>query len=158
MYRGECNITHGGSKTRLYRIWKQMRIRCFCVTNHTYRFYGDRGITICDEWSDFAVFREWALSHGYTDEMTIDRIDNDGDYCPENCRWVCKSENSKHTRLTKFYTHNGVTLSHNDWARRIGISPTTLTKRIQRHGLEFSLSAGKRIGEYKSTIINSAVG
>lgn len=158
MYRGECNITHGGSKTRLYRIWKQMRIRCFCVTNPTYRFYGARGITICDEWSDFAVFREWALSHGYTDEMTIDRIDNDGDYRPENCRWVCRSENCKHTRLTKFYTHDGITLSHNDWARRIGISPATLTKRIQRHGLELSLSAGKRIGEYKSTIINSAVG
>ena len=146
MYRGECNITHGGSKTRLYRIWKQMRIRCRCVTNPTYRFYGARGITICPEWDDFAVFREWALSHGYTDSMTIDRIDEDGDYCPENCRWISNRENCKYKRTTKEYSYGGKTMTHGDWARFIGISPSTLTQRIQRHGLEFALSAGKRIG------------
>lgn len=158
MYRGECNITHGGSKTRLYRIWKQMRIRCFCVTNPTYRFYGARGITICDEWSDFAVFREWALSHGYTDDMSIDRIDGDDNYCPENCRWISKNENCKFKRSTKFYTHDGITLSHNDWARKIGITPSTLTARIQRHGLDASLSAGKRIGKPDATAVDSTMG
>ena len=96
MYRGECNITHGGSKTRLYRVWKQMRIRCRCVTNPTYRFYGARGIDICAEWEDFAVFREWALSHGYSDELSIDRVNVDGKYCPDNCRWIPRSENSRH--------------------------------------------------------------
>lgn len=157
MYRGECNITHGGSKTRLYRIWKQMRVRCFCVTNPTYRFYGARGITICDEWGDFAVFREWALSHGYTDSMTIDRIDGDGNYCPENCRWIPKEYNCKFKRSTNYYTYNGVTLSHNDWARRIGISPSTLTKRIHRHGLDASLSAGRRNGKHHAAPVNPAM-
>ena len=140
MYRGECNITHGGSKTRLYRIWKQMRIRCFCKTNPTYRFYGARGITICDEWSDFAVFRSWALSHGYTDVLTIDRIDSDGNYCPDNCRWISGELNSKVKRNTKMYTHNGKTMCHNDWARYLGIDPSSLTGRIKRHGIDGALS------------------
>lgn len=143
MYRGECNITHGGSKTRLYRIWKQMRIRCNCVTNPTYKYYGARGITICDDWNDFAVFREWALAHGYTDELSIDRIDNDGPYCPENCRWVSMAEQTRNTRNCKRYEHDGVTLTHNEWARRLGIDPASLTKRIKCHGLEYALSAPK---------------
>lgn len=144
MYCGECNITHGGSKTRLYRIWKQMRIRCNCKTNPTYKYYGARGITICTEWDDFAVFREWALAHGYTDELSIDRIDNDGSYCPENCRWTTKAEQARNTRNCKWYTFDGMTLTHNEWARKLGISPTSLTKRIQRLGIERALSAYKK--------------
>lgn len=144
MYRGECNITHGGSKTRLYRIWKQMRIRCHCVTNPTYKFYGARVITVCDAWNDFANFREWALSHGYTDELSIDRIDNDGPYCPENCHWITMAEQTRNTRNCKQYEFDGVTLTHNEWARRIGVSPSTLTKRIQRLGLNEALAAYKR--------------
>lgn len=150
MYRGECNKTHGGSGTRLHGIWKQMRIRCNCVTNPTYRFYGARGIKICNEWDNFAVFREWALSHGYTDELSIERIDCNGNYCPENCCWIPRNEQSKNTRNCKHYTFNGITMTHNDWARYIGINPATLTGRIQRHGLEKALSTpnlknGKRI-------------
>lgn len=109
------------------------------------------------EWDDFAVFREWAMAHGYTDDMTIDRLDGDGDYTPDNCRWISKSENCKYKRSTKLYTHEGVTLSHNDWARKIGISPSTLTKRIQAHGLEYALSAGKRISEYEESMGNSSI-
>lgn len=141
MYRGECNITHGGSKTRLYRIWKQMRIRCNCKTNPTYKYYGARGITICAEWNDFAVFRAWALANGYTDELSIDRIDNNGSYCPENCRWITMVEQTKNTRNCKRYTFGGVTLTHNEWARKFGVSPTSLTKRIQRLGLNEALTA-----------------
>ncbi|MGN0444231.1 MAG: hypothetical protein ACI4F5_06425 [Acutalibacteraceae bacterium] len=143
MYRGECNITHGGSKTRLYSIWKQMRIRCHCVTNPTYRYYGARGIDICEEWDDFAVFREWAMSHGYTDSMTIDRIDSNGDYCPKNCRWISHDENCKYKRSNKIYEHNGEKFTHNDWARKLGIAPSTLTQRIRNKGVEASLSTKK---------------
>lgn len=144
MYRGEWNIKHGGSKTRLYSIWKQMRIRCNCTTNPTYKYYGSRGITICDEWNDFAVFREWALTHGYTDELSIDRIDNDGPYSPENCRWVTMAMQARNTRSCKRYEFGGVTMTHNEWARALGIHPSTLTKRIQRHGLDKALSAHKK--------------
>lgn len=143
MYRGECNKTHGGSKTRLYRIWKQMRIRCRCVTNPTYRFYGARGITVCPEWDSFPVFRDWALSHGYADNLSIERIDNEKDYCPENCTWIPRDMQAKNTRNVKLYTHNGKTMCHNDWARHLGIDPASLTGRIQRHGIEMALSMPK---------------
>ena len=143
MYRGECNITHGGSKTRLYRIWKQMRIRCRCVTNPTYRFYGARGIDICAEWEDFAVFREWALSHGYSDELSIDRVNPDGNYCPDNCRWIPRSENSRRSRHEKHYTYNGMTMNNREWAEYLGINPGTLVQRIKRHGVPRALSAPK---------------
>ncbi len=144
MYIGQWNITHGGSKTRLYRIWKQMRIRCYCVTNPTYQYYGARGITICEEWNDFAVFREWALSHGYTDALSIDRIDNDGIYCPENCHWIPMKEQFKNRRTSKYYEHGGTRLSHGEWAKRLGMHPSSLTERIQRHGLTYALSVPKQ--------------
>ena len=143
MYRGECNIKHGGYKTRLYGIWKQMRIRCNCATNPTYKYYGARGIFVCKEWDDFAAFRDWALSHGYDDTLSIDRIDNNGPYCPDNCRWITMSEQTRNTRNCKYYKFGGERLTHNEWARRLGINPSTLTERIQRHGLEYALSARK---------------
>lgn len=121
-----------------------MRIRCYCETNPTYRFYGARGITICLEWQDFAVFREWAHQNGYRDDLSIDRIDSDGNYEPNNCRWVSKEFNSKYKRGTKTYTFDGVTATHGEWAERLGISASTLTQRINRNGLEKALSMEKQ--------------
>ncbi len=158
MYRGECNITHGGSKTRLYSIWKQMRIRCRCKTNPTYKYYGARGISICSEWEDFAAFREWALSHGYDDSLSIDRIDNDGDYSPENCRWISCAEQTRNTRNCKYYEYGGLRMTHNEWARHLGIAPATLTERIQRHGLEYALSAKKAYAESVRTSVVPSMG
>lgn len=99
----EANTTHGMSKTRLYSIWTDMLQRAGAhkgVDEETKRRYQDRGIDVCDEWLVFENFRDWALSHGYSDDLEIDRIDNDKGYCPENCRWVSRRENMNNRRNT----------------------------------------------------------
>lgn len=90
---------HGGRRTRLYKTWSNMISRCVTPTDPHYPSYGARGIRVCDEWRhDFAAFRDWALSKGYTDNLTIDRKDNDGDYKPSNCQWITRSENTQKER------------------------------------------------------------
>ena len=94
--RGKANTTHGEShsnRTRLYTIWLGMRQRCDNPNRAAYKYYGGKGVSLCEEWKEFSVFKQWALSNGYTDDLSIDRIDPAGDYRPENCRWISLSEN-----------------------------------------------------------------
>ena len=99
----EASTTHGMCKTRLYSVWRDMLKRAGAIkgaSEETKHNYQDRGITVCDEWLVFENFRDWALSHGYSDDLEIDRIDNDKGYCPENCRWVTPKENMNNRRNT----------------------------------------------------------
>ena len=85
----EMNTTHGGTGTRLFRIWTSMKTRCSNPNYKKYEYYGGRGIKVCDEWlHDFAAFRKWALANGYKDNLTLDRKDPDGNYEPQNCQWA----------------------------------------------------------------------
>lgn len=90
-----------GKKSSLYNSWQGMKKRCLNPNNPKYKRYGGRGINVCEEWLSFKPFLEWALSHGFKEGYSIDRINNDGDYCPENCRWISVSENSRRKRTTK---------------------------------------------------------
>ena len=106
-YRRECSAeahtTHGMCKTHLYSVWSDMLKRVGAIkgaSEEVKHYYQDRGITVCDEWLVFENFRDWALSHGYKEDLQIDRIDNDKGYCPENCRWVTPKENANNRRNT----------------------------------------------------------
>lgn len=94
--------THGSSKSRLYITWRNMRVRCSYPKDKRYSEYGGRGITVCDDWKNsFEAFKKWALANGYSDELTIDRIDANGNYCPDNCRFITRAENNKNRRCVK---------------------------------------------------------
>lgn len=126
------NTKHGGYGTRLYRIWDSMKSRCRNPNSISYPDYGGKGITICDEWNDFAVFREWAISNGYNDKLTIDRIDNSKGYTQSNCRWVNMVSQENNKASNRYVTYDGETLSLSMWARRLNISYNMLLKRILR--------------------------
>jgi hypothetical protein len=90
--------THGGNGTKIYRMWCGMKQRCYTPTSQSYRFYGGRGIKICDDWLDFATFRDWSMSHGYTEnKMELHRKKSNRDYCPENCEWLPMKEHRRKT-------------------------------------------------------------
>lgn len=141
-------VTHGMTYSRLYYIWSAMKARCSNPKTENYPRYGGRGISVCNEWRQFERFRDWAYSNGYTDELTIDRIDNDRDYCPGNCRWVPMSEQAKNTRANRIIEYKGEKKILSDMARRYGLKPSVVSHRLSRgwsigEALEMPLLKGK---------------
>ena len=134
------HITHGESGTRLYAIWNSMRKRCRDPKNREYHRYGGRGITVCAEWlCDFQSFYDWAIANGYNEtaprgQCTLDRIDNDGNYEPSNCRWATAKEQANNTRRTRFIELDGERHSVTEWSRRLGINQSTISMRINKYG------------------------
>lgn len=127
---------HGNSRDRLYGIWSKMKSRCNNPNSDKYKYYGGRGIRVCAKWNapdGFASFRNWAISNNYTDELTIDRIDNDKGYSPDNCRWVTQKEQVLNTRRNRRITFNGRTLTISEWAEEFGFNRNSLSGYIRYH-------------------------
>lgn len=129
----QAKTTHGLRKTRLYEIWNGVLQRCYNPNRAKYKNYGGRGITVCEEWrDDFKAFYDWAMSNGYRDDLTIDRIDNNGDYEPSNCRWVTVQEQAYNKSTSRFITYKGETKTIGEWAKIAGLKTTTLWVRLNK--------------------------
>lgn len=122
---------HGKRKTKLYNVWNTMRDRCYNKNNKRYKDYGGRGIAVCDEWrNDFMNFYNWSIQHGYNENLTIDRIDNNKGYSPDNCRWVTRKQQARNRRSNINFTYNGETHCIVEWCELLGLKPKTVYQRI----------------------------
>lgn len=131
----KSRLTHGGTETRLYSIWSMMRRRCNSPTCDDYPRYGGRGIAICAEWSDFAVFRAWALSNGYQPALTIDRRDNERGYEPGNCHWTTRTAQNRNRRDNVRYPFRGKRLTIPEIAEIVRLPAPALRLRVIRYGM-----------------------
>lgn len=123
-------------QSRLKMIYTNMCTRCNNPNVKVYPRYGGRGIKVCEEWRTFKGFEEWALANGYRDDLTLDRIDNDKGYSPDNCRFVTYMENNQNRRDNRNVTYNGVTKCVTQWARELGIEQTVLCYRLNHWSVE----------------------
>jgi hypothetical protein len=121
-----------GKRTKLYRVWGGMKERCFDFSNKAFSDYGGRGIKVCSEWLDYETFHAWAMAKGYKEGVSIERINNDGNYEPSNCKWIESSKQASNRRNNHYLTFNGQTKTITVWANELGIYPKNLLNRITR--------------------------
>lgn len=126
-------IKHGYShKERLYQTWQNMRRRCMDPTNNRWNQYGGKGISICLEWNEYSIFRAWAMANGYRDNLSIDRIDNNGNYCPENCRWADAKTQTNNCSRNRILEYNGQRFTMAQMAEYLGLTYSALQHRVDR--------------------------
>lgn len=124
------NQTHGMRHTRIYSIWCDMKKRCYNHNSKSYPNYGAKGIRICDEWlNNFEEFKNWSFNHGYSDNLTIDRIDNAKDYCPENCKWTTHAEQQRNRTNNVYLEHNGTKKTIAEWSRELNFNDKKAYRR-----------------------------
>lgn len=129
----ESNYKHGGHNNRVYRIWQRMKSRCYYDKYEHFDRYGGRGITVCEEWrNDFKAFYDWAMANGYSDDLTIDRIDVNGNYEPSNCRWATKHEQALNQERNKVYYVFGEKIRLCQISEKYKISKSTLYKKLKK--------------------------
>lgn len=151
-----CEVTHGKSGTRLYKLWLRMKRRCNNPHHDTYKYYGGRGIKVCDQWDkDFQAFEQWALSHGYAENApkgvcTLDRVNTDGDYSPENCRFVDMTVQMNNTRRNRKIIYNGETHTLAEWSRILDVPYSRLITRLNKYHwtVERAFTEEKRVNQF----------
>lgn len=129
---GKGNLKYGICYTRLYHAWESMKRRCTNKNSKDYKNYGGRGITICDEWKDPKAFYDWAMTNGYKENLTIDRIDNNGNYEPSNCRWVTNKVQANNKRNSRLITYEGKTQTLAQWCEDLKIPYKKIHTRLRR--------------------------
>ena len=133
-YNNEKNLRHGQFGTRLYSTWSKMIERCHNKKYAQYKNYGERGIRVCDEWkNDFVAFYNWAMANGYKDNLTIDRIDNNGNYEPSNCRWATIQQQQNNRRNNRVFIINGEKLTMAEVARKYQINYKSLKTKMRKN-------------------------
>lgn len=144
-------IIHGDRKKdspyyKLYERWLGMRERCYSKKSVHYQNYGARGIKMCDEWkNNYLLFKEWALNNGFDTTLSIDRIDVNGDYCPENCRWATNEQQQNNKRNNKYLTYNNETHTQSEWSKITGLSRYAISGRLKSGwSIEDTLSTPSR--------------
>lgn len=132
----KMSTLHGEYGTKLNGIWGSMRHRCMTssVNHKKYKYYAQRGITVDERWSTFPPFKEWAVLNGYKEGLSIERLDNDKGYSPENCVWIPKNLQGRNRRTSLRLTYNGKTQFISEWANELGIAHGTIYHRIKYQG------------------------
>lgn len=133
----QSRLRHGMNNTPLYSSWECMKARCNNPHNIGYSNYGGRGIQVCDEWNDFVQFMEWANVNGYKEGLTLDRIDVNGNYEPDNCRWATKQEQANNRRTCIMITYFGETHSLKDWCRILNLPYSIIRTRMNKLNWDF---------------------
>jgi len=144
---------HHVTNRRIFQAWKNMIDRCENPNGKDAKHYYEKGIKVCAEWHTYQNFEKWALSHGYADNLTIDRIDGDKDYCPLNCRWITLAEQQRNKENNLNFTYNGETKCLSEWAREFGIATRTLNDRIYKLGYSFEEAVSKKPRINKNSVI-----
>ena len=125
--------THSLSNTKIGYTWRGMKSRCYNPKNENYKNYGGRGIKVCDEWlNDFMNFYNWSINNGYKEDLSIDRINSDGNYEPNNCRWITWKEQTRNTRRNRMITYNNEAHCLAEWAEILGIDYCKLKNKINK--------------------------
>lgn len=145
--------THGLRKHRLYKIHSGMRQRCYNENNTAYKNYGGRGITVCDEWkNDFQSFYDWSMENGYQKGLSIDRINNDGNYEPSNCRWVDTKTNNNNKRNVHYVTYKNKTQSLMSWCEELDLDYGIISSRIVEYGWDIERAFTTKSRKYDKVV------
>ena len=149
---GESRITHGMTDTRLYSIWSSMKRRCYNTHEAAYLHYGGKGVKVCDEWLDFKSFYDWAIHNGYADDLTIERIDIDKDYCPENCTWITLAMQTHNKGDTRKVNLNGEVMPLKTACEALGLPYKAVHLRITRYGMTFEEAISKPFADKSQSL------
>lgn len=159
--RSISSRTHGLCHHPLYSVWASMKARCYNKNLPTYHCYGGRQIAICEEWLEFVPFYEWAMGHGYRKGLTIERVENSGNYEPDNCTWIPPEQQARNKRTNKIITYNGKSMLLIDWGKETGLGIVVLCKRFLRgwsveKALNTPLQNNSRLITYKNKAMSLA--